>query len=206
MNRAAPLALALLALPGRVLLAGDPILGGQLTLALPQGDLNGGKWMHGRTGLGAGLHCLVDLDGGHALNLRGDWTAIREGQVNLIASDGSVQLFAEQAKVRILALGVDYNFYFSSNPVEGPYFLVGLGQSWFRSSGASQVPGGIGGPIAWPSSHGGSALQYALGAGHKLRPHLGWEFRFTQANYGRPGIDGASLKTPMFNLSLNLDY
>jgi hypothetical protein len=186
--------------------APSPVLGGQVTLAFPQGDLNGGKWMHGRTGLGLGLHCIEPLDGGHAVNLRGDCVWIQQGQVNILTGDGSTQLYAEQAKVRILSLSLDYEFYFSGDPHEGPYFFIGLGQSWMSHTDASLAPGGVGAPVAWPGSSSASAVQWSLGVGSKFRPRLGYEFRFTQANYSGVGIGGTSMKTPMFTLALTTDF
>ena len=206
MRTLAALVLGVLALPGGPLAANLPILGGQVSLVLPQGDLNGGKGVHGREGLGGGLHGTFDLDGGHALNLRGAFAQIREGRVNILTYDGSTQLYAEEAKVRSLALALDYCFFLSSNPAEGPYFLIGLGQQWIRSSGAHLVPGGVGPDVAWPAEHSNSTIQYALGLGHKFRPHLGGEFRFTQGNFKNVALPWTSMKTPTFTVSLTLDY
>ena len=205
MKARAALVLGVLALPGGPLGADVPILGGQLNLVLPQGDLNGGKWARGRMGLGGGLHCTFDLSGGHALNLRGDLANLSEGQVNILTYEGSTQLYAERAKVRTLALALDYCYFMSSNPAEGPYFLIGLGQEWLRSTGARLVPGGVGPDVAWPAEHSNSTMQYALGLGHKFRPHVGAEFRFTQGNYKNVAVPWTSMKTPTFTLSLTLD-
>ena len=201
----AALAFGVLALLGGALKAGAPILGGQLSLALPQGDLNGGKWAHGRYGLGGGLHCTFDLDGGHALNLRGDIADINEGQVNILAYDGSTMVYAERAKVRTQALALDYCFFPSSSPAEGPYFLLGLGREWIRSRDAVQVPGGVGPAVDWPAEHSNSTLQYALGVGWKFRPHLGWETRFTQGNYKNVAVPWTAMKTPTLTVALTMD-
>jgi hypothetical protein len=201
-------AAAALALAGAPLGAATfPFFGGQVALALPQGDLNGGKWIQGRTGLGAGLHATQSLDAGHALTLRADGTWIESGQVNILTGDGSSQLYAEDAKVRLFALCLEYNYFWSANPLEGPYFLLGFGESWMRQSAARLVPGGIGDPgVDWPSSSSASALQWSLGFGDKFSPRLGWEFRFSQATYHDVQIGGTSMKTPMFTLALTTDF
>jgi len=196
-----------LGLLGGPLAAGDSTFGGQIALIQPQSDLNGGKWLHGRAGVSAGLHGLFDLGYSHALRPRADLSLIQGGTINIIDSGGDSQQFAQDAKTRILAVGLDYNFYIMEHHLEGPYTIVGLGYAWASFSGARLLAGGAGTPPAvWPSNQSAGAIQYALGMGWKASPHLGGEFRFTQSTFRDIGVPFAQVKAPAFSLSLTVEY
>jgi hypothetical protein len=189
------------------LLAEAPVLGGQIALVQPQGDLSGDKWFRGRAGGSAGLYELIDIRYGNALRPRLDVTLIGNGPVNIIDGGGNYHLFTENAKTRILALAVDYNFFFAGHHFEGPYSILGFGYSMLYFTGAELVPGGIGvPPDPWPASQHAHSLEYAAGMGWKFSPSLGSEFRYTQGNYRNMGTTYTIVKAPVLNLSLTLDF
>jgi hypothetical protein len=186
--------------------ADEPVYGGQVSLCLPQDDLNGGKRYHGNAGLGAGVHLLWTYAGGHALRLRGDGSLLPRGPIQVQDRDRDTLLYTESAKVRLLQAGADYNFFPAGVP-EGLYFLAGLGYTWAGFYGAGLVPGGQGDlATPWPSHHSASALTYALGLGTRVTEHLGGELRFAQADLGNVGVAGTSVRALTVNASLTLDF
>jgi len=197
----APFCLALLGCP---LLAELPQFGVQVAVVQPESDLNGGKWVGGRVGASAGVHVLLDLDGGHGLCLRGDATSFRSGPIRLFDGSGSTQLYGEDAKARILALGADYRFHFASSHLEGPYGLLGAGWSWASLTGAALTEGG---PVAsWPADQRATSFQFALGLGWRFLPQVGGELRYTQSSFRDLGAPGTLMKAPTLSLGLTLDY
>lgn len=200
----AAIALVSLALLGAPVRADAPLVGVQVALVQPESDLNGGKWLHGRAGAMAGVHAVFDLEGGHAVCVRADATYYRSGLINLFDGSGSTQLYAQDARARILALGADYNYFFTAEHLEGVYLLLGAGWSWAALTEATQVSGP---PVsAWPADQHSSSFQYALGLGWKFMPHLGSEFRFTQSSFRDLGVSGTLVKAPALSLGLTIDY
>ena len=196
-----------LGLLGGPLHAFDTSFGGQIGLAQPQSDLAAGKWLTGRGGASAGLYGLIDLGNSHALRARADATFIRPGTINLIDGGGGTQLYAENARTRLLIAGLDYNYFILQHAFEGPYVIMGLGYAWASFTGARIVPGGLDAPPAdWPARQSAQSLQYALGMGWRFSPHLGGEFRFTQGAFRDVGVPYTMVKSPILNLGLTLDF
>jgi len=196
-----------LGLLGGPLLAYDAYLGGQIALVQPQSDLNGGKWLHGRAGASAGLYGLFDLGNSHALRARADGTFVRAGKINIVDGGGDAQLYAQDARTRILSAGIDYNYYWFQHLMEGPYAILGLGYAWASFTGARPVPGGVGAPpTSWPANQNARAVQYALGMGWKFSPRLGGEFRFTQSTFRDVGVPFGTVKAPVLSLGLTFEY
>ena len=183
-----------------------PELGGQLTVSQLESNLGGSaKWFTGKPGVGGGLHCLFDLGGGHALRPRGDVAFFRDGPIKLMSADDKVQLYQETAKIRLLSLGMDYNYFPAANNTEGFYILLGLAGSSLHCTGAAWAPGAGTPGSAWPASQSASALSYSAGAGWRLTPHLGTELRYSQSMFKNLGISGTAVKSPVLNLSLTMD-
>lgn len=188
-------------------MAHDDLFGGQIALSQPKGDLGGGKWLRGRTGASAGGHALFDLGDGNTLCARGDATFFPNGQVNLIDSGENDMLYAQDAKARVLAVSLDYGYYFFGRPTEGAYFLLGLGWAWLTLDNAQQAAGGVGPPLpAWPASQRADALQYDAGVGWRFAPHLASELRFTQSTFRSLAVEGTYCKSPTFSLALMMDF
>jgi len=188
-------------------LGAEALYGGQVSVAEAQGDLNGGKWWHGNTGIGLGLHAFVSPDNTSGFRLRGDGTFFPRGPIVVRANDGSYRLFTESAKVAILDLALDYNYFFRRN-LEGPYGIGGLGYSRARFYGASLSPeyaGAYSGPLP-PSSRQCSALLYAAGVGWRVSEHLGWEARYSQATMRDAGGSGTFARTPVFDASVTFEF
>ncbi|MGA2080710.1 MAG: hypothetical protein ABSH53_08890 [Holophaga sp.] len=201
------LALGCLGLGGGPLRADDRLVGAQVALDMPQSDMNGGKWYHGQTGLGLGVHWVFWHHDNHAFRLRGDGIFYPRGPINVFTSDGATQLWTLSAKTRIVETAVEYNFYFNSTDQEGLYLIMGLGYSWATFYGGQLVPGGGSAPsnIPWPNSTRGNSNLYSLGMGSRVTRNLGWEFRFTQAYYMNLGPGGTGVKDPTLSLAMTFD-
>jgi hypothetical protein len=192
----AALVAAALAVAGGPLEAEPVEWGGQVALALPQGDLNGGHWLHGNIGLGGGLHALWPLNEGHAFRLRVDGAWLPRNP--LVLRDAPVD--RESAKVRLLSAGVDYNYFPAIHP-EGPYLIVGLGYGRIQCDGVTVAAAG-----PWPGSQRASAPVAALGLGSRWTPHLGGELRFSSATFKDLGSPGSRMRAPMVTAALTLDF
>lgn len=188
--------------------ADAPIFGGQFTLSQAESNLGGtSRYFSSRIGAGGGLHCLIDLGGGHALRPRGDVAFFRSGPVKVMASDSSVELYREDAKSRILSLGVDYNYFTTYSHEEGGYFLLGVGRSKLQCTGAVLTSVGMGTPpVPLPSTQSATATSFSVGFGWRLTPHLGSEFRFSQAAFKNVGTDSSMVRAPTLNLSLTMEF
>jgi hypothetical protein len=193
---AAALAAAALAVAGGPLAAEPMEWGGQVALVFPQGDLNGGHWLHGSTGAGCGLHGLWPLDGGHAFRLRADGAWLPRNPVML--EDAPVD--QESAKVTLLSFGVDYNYFPGIHP-EGPYLIAGLGYSWIRCYGVTALSA-----APWPDHQEASAPEVAVGLGSRFTPHLGGELRFSTATFKDLDSSGTRMKAAMLTAALTLDF
>lgn len=193
---AAALAAVVLALAGGALRAEPLEWGGQVALVLPQGDLNGGHWLHGNTGVGAGLHLLWPWNDGHAWRLRGDAAWLPRNP--LVLRDAPVD--RESAKVRLLSAGLDYNYFPAIHP-EGPYLIAGIGWSRIQCTGAS-----VARPGPWPDSQSATAPVLAVGLGCRYTPTLGGELRFTEVTFKNLGASGSRLQAPMLTAALTLDF
>ncbi len=187
-------------------LRADVLFGGQVAVAEPQGDLNGGHWLHGNTGIGIGLHALLSPDGTSGIRLRGDTSFYPRGPIVVEADNGSYPLFNESAKAAILDLALDYNWFFRQN-LEGPYGIAGLGYSRARFYGVSLSPEDIGvytGPL--PSAHQSSAILYAVGLGWRISEHLGWEARFSESTMHDVGGPGTFTRIPIFTAAVTFEF
>jgi hypothetical protein len=170
--------------------------------------MNGGKWLHGMSGLTAGVHWVFFHHDNHDLRLRGDGTFYPRGPINVFTDDGATQLWTMSAKTRIVETALEYNFYFNSINEENLYLIIGLGYSWATFYGAQLIPGGGIEPSStpWPETTRAVGNLYALGLGDRLSRHLGCEFRFTQVFYHGLGPGGTGVKDPTFALAGTFDF
>jgi len=209
MRRPVLVALCLLGASGFVLQAQFVDFGAQLTLAKPTMDLEGGTWIRGRSALGFGLRLPCYFDRNQALVPRLDVLNIKAGPVAILNGATSDRNYTALAKVRLVSLGVDYDYYLSGRPEDGPYLGCGLGLSQADFQNAQLLPGGYGPPLpdgAWPVDQTKKAVQYALQAGWKLDEHLAVEARYTQSDFKSVGTPGTLVKAPVFSFSIVVEF
>lgn len=181
--------LAMLALAASALQAQNIKPGAQLSLSFPQGDMGNSDYLDGQLGVGLGAHVLVDLNGGHAIVPRVDYTMYKKS---------SYQGYSGlDFKVSDLKLGVDYNYFIDGKANQGAYLLGGLGYSsakWELSAG----------PFAYSQTKG--AAYIAIGGGYDFNANVGAELRYTHAKYNNVADSGLDLTGPAFNASVTFRF
>jgi opacity protein-like surface antigen len=167
----------LLALPAA---AQDAHVGLTLGLSLPQGDAS--TLVDSHTGFTLGLQAPVDLKNGHMVRPRLDYTQ----------QNGSP--YGIDITVSTLALGVDYNYYFSRQADRGFYLLAGLGYANTKVEVSSSFFGG--------GNDTEGAVNLAFGGGVQFNPTVGMEIRYTSTH---PDF-GGSLDNDALNLSVTFRF
>ena len=113
-------ALALALLSASAMQAETPLFGFQGTVTKPSGDVGDSEWMDGKVGLGIGVHAMFPMVGGAAIVPRIDYTVYK----NDWTRDANIN---EEAKIKILSGGADFQYYFSGFANQGFFVLAGLG-------------------------------------------------------------------------------
>ncbi len=156
------LGLSALALSGVSLSAQQYSFGGQVSAAIPTGPLASKDWQDGKLGAGVGLHVVIDLQGGHALVPRLDYSRFKKSESGV------------DRKVQTYQFGVDYNYFLSGKVNQGPYFGAGIGfaHAKFELTGLGDS-----------SSDTASEAYGALEGGWMFTRNLGAELRYTYSPY-----------------------
>jgi hypothetical protein len=157
--------------------AADTKFGIQATLSLPQSDQ--GDLVDNNMGFGIGANVLIPVSGGHAIVPRLDYTAY---------SGSKDDFFGEKAdtKLKILAVGADYNYYFSGKTAEGGYIGAGIGMVSAKVEATSQLDRRF-------TADGKKTTSYlAVCGGYAFTPSAALELRFQTASIGEMDYTGHS--------------
>jgi len=146
--------------------ADDLKIGFQATLSKPQGDLGNSDWMDGKMGYGVGVHALIDLQNGHAIVPRLDYTMYKRS-----LTESGIDF---DIKSNILTIGADYNYYVGGKANEGFYVTAGLGYA----NGEFKIDNAF-----LPISATKGTLYLAAGAGYMFTPNIGAELRYQSAKF-----------------------
>ncbi|GLH69724.1 hypothetical protein GETHPA_12570 [Geothrix rubra] len=156
------LGLSTLALSGVSLSAQQYSFGGQVSAAIPTGPLASKDWQDGKPGAGVGVHMVIDLQGGHALVPRLDYTRFKKSESGV------------DRKVQTYQFGVDYNYFLSGKVNMGPYLGagIGFGRAKYELTG-----------FGYSSKDTASDAYGAVEGGWMFTRNLGAELRYTWSPY-----------------------
>jgi hypothetical protein len=166
MYRKSHLALGILAiaLSATQTRAEDPRFGVQVHGSIPTGDLKDA--VDTKLGLGGGAHVTFDLDDGHVIRPRLDYTLFPEA--TLTGSGAAVK-----SKINNLSAGADYLYFVDRKP-EGLYFTGGLSFNHWK------VDVNIAGISSSATSNKAGV---AVGVGYNYNASFGAELRYTTSKY-----------------------
>jgi len=166
MFRVSRLVFVLLAALGVCAHGEDFRFGAQVHGNIPNGDLNDA--VDSKLGVGGGFHGTFDLEEGHMIRPRLDYTLFPEATVKAIRS-----------KVKDLSLGADYLYFLSGKP-RGAYVTAGLAlHSWNVERAAAGVA----------FSGNSNKLGLAFGGGYNFNASFGAELRLVSTKYAASGTD-----------------
>lgn len=154
----------------------------KLTASAPEGDLGSRDFLDNKLGYGLGLHLAIPFPGG-ALVPRADYTEYKNNASN-------------NARARMLQVGVDYDFYFDRQQYTGPY--LGIGAGYGSTKFEQDTPHLNDTP---------NNIFYAAQAGFMFTTHVGAELRYTYAEY-KPHFSGPrpTYNSPTWNASFILQF
>ncbi|MBP1626077.1 MAG: outer membrane protein beta-barrel domain [Holophagaceae bacterium] len=177
----------------------DVKAGFQVTLSNPQGDL--ADLVDDNLGFGIGGHLFIDMKNGHALVPRIDYTAYRKTLNDLsIGSDSYYDYYATEVKVSTLALGADYNYFFSGRANRGLYLAAGVAFVHGKVTVDVDAYDNYGYAGTGSDSETKNALGYSFGGGYRFNPNVGIEVKYNQVSFDT-GVYGLNLDAPSLNAS-----
>jgi opacity protein-like surface antigen len=174
--------LPLLALVAAPAFAQGVHFGLQAGISLPQGDVKDA--VDSKMGLSIGLNLGVELNGGHVLRPRLDYTSTKGTPADL----------GIDHTVTTTAIGADYNYFVSGKAAEGFYLIGGLGFATTKSELSA---------FGMSVSESKSAMSLALGGGYQFNSLVGMELRYTTT---KPDFDGESIKNDAINLGVTFRF